>query len=386
MSNKATTVIVTLLLSAITLVYGESCSKTVPQIDSNTEPDKTDIEVNTDYELSYWIDIDLQGKGLRGFWYDVTSTNPETIPDNINLHIENACQKLRNTYGASKLYVIYHRQYEISTAKTIFKAWKQHGDTNNLEIVPTIVLQSYSNNQTMNFSNDEITTLADWTVKSINQNNLAIYDHLTRDRKGQPQANQLALIKEIIGNKLVLIGQQPGVEIQEYYSYAAQDTWTAECQGRTNALWENPVYFKGTNIYGRKLLEVWVNERINNESRKVVWNLIPVAWDYDTDDPLSYIFPGDHQLYNDPPPAGRLILCRDYINSFYKEGIRNAKHGGFSCDLHILEANSRGRGENPTFYASLRETNVNYTGDFAGAIAEIGGVYLSFNVDNKKIN
>lgn len=384
-SNKTIKLIISLALSATTLLlYGESCSKTISPIDSETEPDEPNKEVNTEYELSYWIDVDLQGKGLRGFWYDVTSSNPETIPDNINLQIKNACQKLRNTYGATKLYVIYHRQFEITQAKDILRIWHSEGTSNGIEIVPTIVLQSYSNNQTMNFSNDEIEALADWTVKSINQKKMGIYDHHTRDRKGQPQADQILLIKGIIGNKLVMIGQQPGVEIQENYSYAVQDTWTAECQGRTNDLWENPVYFKGTNIYGRKLLEVWVNERRNSDSRKVVWNLIPVAWDYDTDDPLSYSFPGDHQLYNDPPIPGRLILCKDYINSFYEEGIRNEKHGGFSCDLHILEANSRGRGENPSFYASLRETNIDYTGDFAEAIAEIGEIYLSLHVDDEK--
>ncbi len=51
--------------------------------------------------------------------------------------------------------------------------------------------------------------------------------------------------------------------------------------GSQMELWENPRYYKGTNKYGRKLLQDWVNERINDEPRRIIWNLIPVAWDYD---------------------------------------------------------------------------------------------------------
>lgn len=54
----------------------------------------------------------------------------------------------------------------------------------------------------------------------------------------------------------------------------------------------------------------------------------------------------------------------------------NEKFGGYSCDLHILQANSGGRGEKPSFYEALR-TNVSYNGDFSEAMTEIGNLYKS---------
>lgn len=333
------------------------------------------------YELSYWIDMDVLGGHLRGYWYDVSSQDP--IDPTPSIHIHNACQKLRNDYGATKLYVIYHRQYEISIAKTIFKAWKQHGNANNLEIVPTVVLQDYSTNQNMNFTDEEINSFARWCIEEINPNEFGIYDVYTRDRTGQPQANQINTLRHFIGNKLVMVGMQPGITINNDYLFAVQDTWTAECQGRTNELWENPVFYNGTNIYGRRLLETWVIERRDKYAGKVVWNLIPVAWDYETSDPLSYVCPGDDQFKNDPPIPGRLLLCHEYFVSWYNQGLKNEKFGGYSCDLHILQANSGGRGETPSFYKALRE-NLNYSGDFADTMVEIGNLYKELQSEYKK--
>jgi hypothetical protein len=84
-SNRAIKSTIVLLFSAITFMYGESCSKEASLIDSNAELNESDIKINTDYELSYWIDVDLQGKGLRGFWYDIAVFDPETI--SCDLHI-----------------------------------------------------------------------------------------------------------------------------------------------------------------------------------------------------------------------------------------------------------------------------------------------------------
>lgn len=380
MNQKKYFLIITyLIVSLVTL----SCSENKEKNDNLNE-----VEIKEDpkfeeapYELSYWIDMDVSGGHIRGYWYNVSSQNP--IDPTPSIHIQNACKKLRNDYGATKLYVIYHRQYEIITAKTIFKAWKQYGDANNLEIVPTVVLQDYSTTQIMNFTNEEINDFARWCVEEIHPKEFGIYDVYTRDRPGQPQAIQINTLRKFIGNKLVMVGMQPGVTINKDFLFAVQDTWTAECQGRTNDLWENPIYFNGTNIYGRKLLEAWVNERINGDNRKVVWNLIPVAWDYDTSDPLSYVSPGDDQFKNDPPIPERLLLCHKYFISWYKQGLKNEKFGGYSCDLHILQANSGGRGETPSFYKALRD-NINYSGDFANTMIEIGNLYKELLPKNEK--
>lgn len=328
------------------------------------------------FETSYWIDMDVQGKHLRGYWYNVADYPAEPTPS--NTYIQNSCSKLRNEYGGNKLYVIYHRQFEIEDAKTVLHSWKTYAIQNNMTVVPTIVLQSYANPQKMNFTNDEIALFAVWCNENINNKELGIYDVYTRDAPGTDQDKQLKLIKAQIGDKLVMVGIQPGVTMNTSYKSGVEDTWTAECQGRTNDLWENPVYYKGHKNYGRNLLETWVKERINNEPRPIAWNMIPVAWDYEIDDPLSYDCPGDDQFKNDPPIPGRIALFHKYIAKCYAKGADDPLFAGYSCDLHILQANSGGRGESPSFYESLRNNAV-YNGDFAGTMKEIGDLYKSIN-------
>ena len=358
------------LLSAFFCSAG--CSRSGGNNAEVTPPDNT--STNSDFELSFWIDLDMIGSHLRGYWYNIADRLAEETPP--MSYIENACQRMRNDYHPDKLYVIYHRQFEIEEAKAVLRIWKTYANQNNMEVVPTVVLQSYANPMNMNFSTDEINELVHWSIENINRNWFGIYDVYTRDAQGSPQYLQVAAIKAVIGNKLVMVGMQPDVALNASYKYAVQDTWTAECQGRTNELWENPVYYRGTNVYGRKLLEKWVKERVDGEQRCIVWNMIPVAWDYDTNDPLSYDCPGDNQYTNDPPIPGRIALCHKYITACYTNGIKNIKFGGYSCDLHILQANSGGRGESPSFYQAMR-TNVAYNGDFGDVMREIGVLYMS---------
>ena len=328
----------------------------------------------TDFELSYWVDMDLYGNHLRGYWYNINERNPENIPE--PSYVQNTCNRLSYEYGANNLYVVYHRQFDPDDAQYVLRMWKSYGDKKKLKIVPTVVLQSYANPQSMNFTDTEIIDFAKWCMANVNADEFGIYDVYTRDAQGSTQDLQLQAIKSAIGDKLIRVGLQPGVALNSVYKAGVEDTWTAECQGRTNELWENPVYYRGHKKYGRILLEEWVNERVNGESRPIVWDMIPVAWDYDIDDELSYDCPGDDQFKNDPPVPGRIDLCHKYIMGCYTGGMDNQKFGGYSCDLHILQANSGGRGENPSFYEALR-TNVAYTGDFAAAMTEIGNLYKS---------
>jgi len=343
-----------------------------PDVSAPDVPGQT--ERPTDFELSYWIDMDLYGNHLRGYWYNIDEKNPENIPE--PSYVQNACNRLSDEYGANKLYVVYHRQFDPDDAEYVLRMWKSYGDKKNLKIVPTVVLQSYANTQSMNFTNDEIVDFARSCIANVNADEFGIYDVYTRDAQGSSQDIQLQVIKNAIGDKLVRVGLQPNVALNSVYKAGVEDTWTAECQGRTNELWENPVFYRGHKKYGRILLEEWVNERINGDIRTIVWNMIPVAWDYETDDELSYDCPGDDQFKNDPPIPGRIDLCHKYIMGCYDGGMTNEKFGGYSCDLHILQANSGGRGENPSFYEALR-TNIPYTGDFAVAMDEIGNLYKS---------
>ncbi|WP_126974467.1 hypothetical protein [Gynurincola endophyticus] len=359
------------------LLFNTACENKSSLLDNSILPENKEVLIDEAFELSYWVDIDVRHNNGRGYWFnrdvmaeDITPTEQE---------INHSVKALALDYRGNKLYVTYHRQFEIDKAKAVFQYWRLYGDQYNIEIVPTIVLETYATPATMNFTNSELVELAEWCKTNINSKEFGIYDVYVRQSSGSIQDLQLEFLKQHVPIDLVRVGIQPGERLNSYYTSGVQDTWSAECHGITNELWEFPRYYKGTNNYGRKLLEDWVNARINEEKRKIIWNLIPVAWDYDEPlDPFSYIFPGDNALTNDPPIPGRLILSKDYIISWYAEGTSNQQFGGFSCDLHILEANSYGKPESPTFYDRIRN-NQPYEGYFSEAMKEIGEVYQSLS-------
>lgn len=352
------------------------CEKKSSIEDNSILPQK-EAEIDGQFELSYWIDIDVRHNNGRGYWFNVETKPEDLVPS--EQEIKNSCEGLAKLYKGDKLYVTYHRQFEIEKAKQVLINWKKYGKDYGLNIVPTIVLESYATPSKLNFSNIELVAFSKWCKDNINESELGIYDVYVRQSLGSVQDVQLKEIKSNTNLDLVRVGVQPGEKMNSYFNSGVQDTWTAECQGITNELWENPRYYKGTNRYGRRLLKDWVDERIEGESRKIIWDLIPVAWDYDAPlDPFGYIFPGDDALINDPPIPGRLKLSKDYILSLYQEGTSNRLFGGFSCDLHILEANSAGRPESPTFYEQLRNGQP-YKGYFSTAMDEVGMVYGSFN-------
>lgn len=359
----------------VSVLFFLSCAEKVPEAKDDESPDvRPEIQLNDGIELSYWIDMDLLGNHRRGYWLNLEA-GPERLPE--EGWIDNACSKLHEVYGASKLYVIYHRQFEIEQAKSVFMMWKKAGGKYGLDIVPSVVVKSYCvGDERMNFTDSEMLALARWCVLNVNEEEFGIYDVYPRDTPGSDQIRQLEQVYDAVGNKIVRVCIQPDTPMDRIYKYGVQDTWTAECQGRTNELWKDPVCYRGVKRYGRVLLEDWVMQRVNGESRKIVWDLIPVAWDYDKNDPLSYDCPGDDARYNDAPIPGRLKLCHKYIAGCYPGGVQDHLFGGYSCDLHILQANSSGKHENPNFYQSLR-LGKEYKGVFSGTMLEIGGIYKS---------
>lgn len=373
MKTKA---ILLLLAVLFTLGMSYSCSDdtdTPPVVVPEPEPEPE--PGSNKYELSYWVDIDLRVSNGRGYWFKVGDYAPDITPT--AAQVEQASKSLRNEFHGNKLYIVYHRQFELEEAKTTLAVWKNWGDQLGMEIVPAIVLQDYTADALLNFTDEEIVAFADWCKTNVNDKEFGIYDVYIRHQSGSVQDMQIAKIKERIGDNLVHVGLQPGSELNAHMKAAVEDTWTAECQGLTNELWENPVMFKGTDNYGRKLLEEWIKERADGENRRIVWDMIPVAWDYEAPvDSLGYICPGDDALINDPPIDGRIDLCHTYFVKNYPDGMLNPKFGGYSCDLHILEANSYGKPERPTFYDQLK-ANKPYKGYFASAMDQVASLYKS---------
>lgn len=331
------------------------------------------------FEISYWIDIDLRQNNGRGYWFHVGDRSADSLPT--SAQVWGAASRCRFTYHGLTLYVIYHRQFEIAGAKTVFRYWKTHAESMGMKVVPVLVLEDYvSPLAGVNFTDTEIGDLAQWLVDSVNNQEIGVYDiYAGRQGPGTAQNTQLGIMYSRVGNKIVRVGQQPGEAINPYIKRAVQDTWSAECQGLTNSLWEYPVTYMGTNNYGKNLLLNWVNDRIAHDTKPVSWNLIPVAWDYDAPlDPYGYVFPGDNALTNDPPVPGRVTLAHSYIVAAYPGGSSHATFGGYSCDLKILQMNSYGRSESPAFYDQIKN-DIQYTGYFANALNEIGAVYALYD-------
>jgi len=353
------------------IIIAGACALTLVSCSNKTNRQS---EVHPGFETSYWIDLDLAERSMRGYWQPVESLEPESIPDSVD--IANATRLLAEEYGADKLYVVYHRQFELDSARHVMNFWKTEGARHGLDIVPTLVIENYAEPSTMNFSDSTLCDFAEWCVENVNPDEFGIYDVYIRQTEGSPQDRQMGILRETIGDKLIRVGLQPGEQLNRYCRGGVEDTWTAECQGLTDELWSNPDSVNGTDLYGRKLLATWVAERADStESRRIVWDMIPVAWDYDKPvDERGYVCPGDNALINDPPLPGRIAKCHDCIVGGYAEGLLTEKFGGYSCDLHILQDNSAGHPDSISFYGQIRKGEP-YTGYFAGAMQQVSDLY-----------
>ena len=378
-------------LLLIGLFQSVSCSKIDNTAALNEHTANAKGNTRAGFEISYWIDMDLRSNNGRGYWVNVSDepANENVVPTSYEIWA--AVSRCRYTYHALSLYVIYHRQFEPETAKQVFAYWKQHGDQMGVKIIPVVVLQDYKpNSERMNFTDTEIYDFARWCSSHINHQEFGVYDIFpNRQMPGTDQDAQLSIINTSISvkynTKIVRLGLQPErplpdttpEPINPHITRAVVDTWGAECEGRTNSYWEYPVSYKGTTDYGRNKLVRWINERNLTDTKKITWNLIPVAWDYnkliDTD-PYGYDFPGDNGLTNMSPSPGRLVLSHGYIVNAYTGGSSNPKFGGYSCDLRILQLNSANRSESPNFYESIRSDN-EYNGIFKPALTEIASIY-----------
>lgn len=143
-----------------------------------------------------------------------------------------------------------------------------------------------------------------------------------------------------------------------------QDTWSGFCHGRRN---EEDWRQAG---FGAETLRKWVAAR-NAGATRVAWNLIAVAWDYSKTERGAY--PGyDDAEKNMPLPAGRNGLAAELIRA----NGRAETFGGFSCDLYILNENSRSEkhdGKAGAFYATLKAGR-EYRGYYAAPFGEITSI------------
>lgn len=307
-------------------------------------------------ERSYWVHASLGLFTQRNYWgTDFPATAPPTREE-----VRNAARLLSGSYGANRLYLIYHQEMSIPTAREVFTWWRE-ACPGSVELVPTLLLRMYDDKQTPVFTAAELRDLADFFQRTIHARRLGVYDV----HKNREPPKEVAELGKRFPDQRIRIGLQPGEELAPSFMGGVQDTWSGFCHGKRNREdWLQPGF-------GAETLCRWVKAR-NSGAKPIAWNLITVAWDYTTTERGG--FPGyDDAERNMPLPAGR---NRAGVRLIVRSSDRD-QLAGFSSDLYILNENSRSAahdGRGGAFYQTLREGR-EYQGYYAVPFREIVEVF-----------
>jgi hypothetical protein len=325
------------------------------QLDLNlsAKPKWSAAELKT-LERSYWIHATLGASLVKGYWAKQAAVG--SLP--CEYEIRNAMRLLRTYYGASRLYLIYHNEVPIRDFVETYRIW-QVASAGAVDLVPTFVLRSYDKEQREVFSCQEMMELCK-ELKKLGVRQVAVYDVLPNRDQGQ----NLALLLREFPEGIIRVGIQPDESVTSPFTKVVEDTWSALCHGKTNRDWASPGF-------GSETLVKWIHIR-NAQNVPVVWDLVAVAWDYEATQRGEY--PGyDDARKNMPLPAGRNRLAARQILAQAKKTVL----AGFSSDLLIVEANSRGGKRDPdgqTLYQCLKN-GVIYAGYFSRPLDEIASIY-----------
>lgn len=307
-------------------------------------------------ERSFWIHASLGLLTQRNYFGpDFPAT---AMPD--EGQVENAARLLTTTCAASRLYLVYHREVSIEDARTLFRWWRR-ACPRAVEIVPALVLRMYDREMTRVFAAGELAEFAEFLHDTINRRHLAVYDIAARRDLGE----EVEVLARAFPAGLIRLGIQPGEALETPFIAGVADTWSAMCHGRRNAEdWLRPGFGAGT-------LREWVRAR-NPGSGPIAWNLVTVAWDYNSTERGGY--PGyDDAEKNMPLPEGRNRAAMQLI----REVAESARLAGFSSDLCILQENSRSAGHDGrtgSFYECLKRGE-DYEGYYGGPFREIAVLF-----------
>ncbi len=311
-------------------------------------------------ERSYWIHASLAPSPLRGYWGpDYPESSAPTQQE-----VEHAARLLSDQYRATRLYLVYHHEMSLDKAERVFRWWRQ-SVPDSVQLVPTLVLRMYDKEQTPVFEPNELSRLVGFYRREIHDSQLGVYDVYPNRDQGQ----SLTYLAQQYPQGLIRIGIQPEEMLDTPFVAAVQDTWSGLCHGKSTSDWQD----RG---FGAETLQRWVEQRNdqqrNDQQRPVTWDLIVVAWDYETTERGAY--PGyDDAAKNMALPAHRNALAAELILRTAHRGCL----GGFSSDLLILQANSQDPahdGSKSSFYQSLKRGEA-YGGYYAQPLQEIIDIY-----------
>jgi hypothetical protein len=305
-------------------------------------------------ERSFWLNASLAVPRL-GYW------GPDFAPPQApsTEEVGAAARALLEQARPNRLYLIHHRELPFAEITRVFRDWRRACPA-SVEIVPALVLRKYDKEAEPVFASRELEALLAFFKAEVNPRRVAVYDVLPRRDQGEG----LALMAKAFPRGLLRVGLQPDESLDTPFVGAVEDTWSGFCHGLTNEDWQSPGF-------GRDTLRRWLELR-NQQSNRIAYDLIVVAWDYSVTRRGEY--PGyDDAHKNLPLPEGRNRLA-------VKEVLERTKPetlAGFSADLLIIELNS----ETPphdgarSFYRQLRQGR-RYQGFYSRPWLELCGIYL----------
>lgn len=313
----------------------------------------TTAAIAGDMERSFWLNASLAVPRL-GYWGPGFA--PPQAPS--TEEIGAAARVLLEQARPNRLYLIHHRELPFDEITRVFRDWRLACPA-SVEIVPALVLRRYDKEAAPVFASSELEALLAFFKAEVNPRHIAVYDVLPRRDQGEG----LALMAKAFPQGLLRVGLQPDEALDTPYVGAVEDTWSGFCHGLTNEDWQSPGF-------GRDTLRRWLELR-NQQSNRIAYDLIVVAWDYSVTKRGAY--PGyDDAHKNLPLPEGRNRLAVTEV----LERAKPETLAGFSADLLIIELNS----ETPphdgvdSFYRQLRQGR-RYQGFYGKPWKELCDIY-----------
>lgn len=159
-------------------------------------------------ERSYWLHATLGASVQRGYWgadYPVTRVPTDA-------EVRNAARMLTGSYGANRLYLIYHREVPIADFLRVLAAWRKECPR-AVELVPTLVLRMYDAATTPVFSPTELDELCQGMRHLLGRHAGAVYDVLPNRSQGEG----LEILARRYAGQLQRVGLQPGEALRAVY-------------------------------------------------------------------------------------------------------------------------------------------------------------------------
>ena len=108
-------------------------------------------------ERSFWLHVSLATKSQKGYRGPAFPASPSPTETDI----QNAAKLLTDKYAANRLYLVYHHEIPLQEAERVFRWWRQYCPE-KVQLIPTLVLRMYDEQQTPVFTSDELRQLVEF--------------------------------------------------------------------------------------------------------------------------------------------------------------------------------------------------------------------------------